>query len=145
MTYFQPGTFGIFPARLCKGMPSRDQTVMAWLCFHANMDDGTCFPSIETLAVECGMGRRTVEAALASLEAAGVVKREPRFKGKMQTTNLYRILQRPVMTGAQNPQGGAQDLRSGCAESAGRGSNICAQNYTTEHNQEQREEDDLNY
>jgi hypothetical protein len=52
-------------------------------------EEGECWPSVSTLAVRLGLGRRQVFELLAELEAAKVVARDPRPRS---TTNFYHLL-----------------------------------------------------
>lgn len=53
---------------------------------------GICWPSINTIAADLKLSRRTVQRALNDLERAGLVKRQPRSRpnGSL-TSNQYRI------------------------------------------------------
>jgi DNA-binding transcriptional MocR family regulator len=54
--------------------------------------DGHCFPAVETLAREVGLGKRQVQKHLKALEREGFIRREERFKGRNQTSNSYVFL-----------------------------------------------------
>lgn len=89
--YLRRGTFGTFPALLCKGLPAIEQSLFIWIWHHTNTD-GTCFPSIRTLALEAGMGHRTVSDALRRLEHRGLIKSIPRMGENGQRSNIYEVL-----------------------------------------------------
>lgn len=67
-------------------------TVYCELAHHANAE-GQSFPSIRHMAEEYGISRTTVQAALRTLEAAGLVRIEQRIdKSGDRTSNLYTLL-----------------------------------------------------
>ena len=63
---------------------------MARLADYAN-DDGVCYPSVETICRQLGLGESTVRTAIAELESAGWLRRESRRKGNRNTSNLYYL------------------------------------------------------
>lgn len=72
----------------------RARLVLNCLALHCNKD-GQCFPSIRTIARECGYSINTVKRALDDLVKAGFVVKEARFdvecKHGGQTSNLYTL------------------------------------------------------
>lgn len=72
----------------------RARLVLNCLALHCNKD-GQCFPSIKTIAKECGYSVNTVKRALDDLVKAGFITKEPRFdterKHGGQTSNLYTL------------------------------------------------------
>ena len=72
----------------------RARLVLNCLALHCNKD-GQCFPSIRTIARECGYSVNTVKRALEDLVKAGFVVKEARFdkerKHGGQTSNLYTL------------------------------------------------------
>ena len=56
----------------------RARLVLNCLILHANQD-GECFPSIKTIAAECGYGVSTVKRALNDLCDAGYLQKQARF------------------------------------------------------------------
>lgn len=72
----------------------RARLVLNCLALHCNKD-GHCFPSIRTIARECGYSVNTVKRALDDLVKAGFVVKEARFdkerKHGGQTSNLYTL------------------------------------------------------
>ena len=56
----------------------RAHLVLQCLVYHANQE-GTCFPSIKTIAAECGYGLSTVKRALNDLCEAGYIEKTVRF------------------------------------------------------------------
>lgn len=70
------------------GLDPSSKLVLLSLADHAN-DDGESWPSLERLSERTGRDRRTVQRAVAALEARGLVEREP-AKGVRSTR--YRLL-----------------------------------------------------
>lgn len=72
----------------------RARLVLNCLALHSNKE-GQCFPSIKTIAKECGYSINTVKRALDDLVEAGFVVKEARFdterKHGGQTSNLYTL------------------------------------------------------
>lgn len=72
----------------------RARLVLNCLALHCNKY-GQCFPSIRTIARECGYSVNTVKRALDDLVKAGFVVKEARFDKKHkhggQTSNLYTL------------------------------------------------------
>ena len=64
--------------------------IMARLADYSN-DDGVCYPSVETICRQLGLGESTVRTAIAELESAGWLRRESRRKGTRNTSNLYHL------------------------------------------------------
>ncbi|MDT8717034.1 helix-turn-helix domain-containing protein [Clostridium sp. 19966] len=72
-------------------LPSRAKQVMFYLINRAN-GEGTCFPSIKTIASDCGVSTRTIQRTMVILLEAGFVKKDSRFREKGgQTSNLYTL------------------------------------------------------
>ena len=71
----------------------RARLVLQCLIYHANKE-GFCFPSIKTIATECGYGLSTIKRALNDLCEAGYIEKTARFderKNGGQTSNLYAL------------------------------------------------------
>ncbi len=72
----------------------RARLVLNCLALHCNKE-GQCFPSIRTIARECGYSVNTVKRALDDLVKAGFVVKKARFdkerKHGGQTSNLYTL------------------------------------------------------
>ncbi|MCH9331541.1 helix-turn-helix domain-containing protein [Enterobacter hormaechei] len=64
--------------------------IMARLADYSN-DEGVCYPSVETICRQLGLGESTVRTAIAELESAGWLRREFRRKGNRNTSNLYHL------------------------------------------------------
>ncbi len=72
-------------------LPSRAKQVMFYLINRAN-GEGTCFPSIKTIASDCGVSTRTIQRTMVILLEAGFAKKDSRFREKGgQTSNLYTL------------------------------------------------------
>ncbi len=93
MQRLKNGTFGIFPAEVCKGLSPFQQTLFAWLCYRT---DGAnkCFPSQKRLAEECGMSKSAVNKHLDELEKKELIKRTQRQKkdSNEKDSTLYEVL-----------------------------------------------------
>jgi DNA-binding transcriptional MocR family regulator len=68
-----------------------DRLVLLAIADHVHEDGRDAYPSIETLAAKCGIGKATVIRSIRSLEALGElqVERRGRGRGRIQT---YRIV-----------------------------------------------------
>lgn len=69
----------------------RARLVLQCLVYHADRE-GSCFPALKTIAVECGYSLSTVKRALRELCEAGYIIKQERFEERKnggQTSNLY--------------------------------------------------------
>ena len=68
--------------------------VYAVLCRYADKDDGTCFPSIRTLAERIHVSESTIKRAIKELKVIGAIKSQKRFDKATgeQTSNLYTVM-----------------------------------------------------
>ena len=68
--------------------------VYAVLCRYADKDDGTCFPSIRTLAERIHLSESTIKRAIKELKTIGAIKSQKRFDKATgeQTSNLYTVM-----------------------------------------------------
>lgn len=67
--------------------------VAVMLMYHVNRKNGLCYPSISTLASDCGCQPTTVKKALAELKALGFISWETKQLPKMSTrVNHYNML-----------------------------------------------------
>lgn len=64
------------------------KTVYCYLWSRAGKD-ATAFPSLNRIAADCSISRRTAQYAIRELEEAGLLRVEERFRNGRQTTNLY--------------------------------------------------------
>lgn len=91
--YLAKGTFGQFPAHMCKGLHPYQQVILAWLWFHVNQLEGTCFPSLKLLSKETGISKSSVIRHLKELEKLGLIEKTRRtIEGKGDTSNVYKLL-----------------------------------------------------
>ncbi len=72
-------------------LKSRDYAV--YCCFVKHSDKkGGCFPSRRLIAEECCIDKKTVDAAIQSLEKAGLVKKKKRRRQDgSNTSNAYTV------------------------------------------------------
>lgn len=78
-------------------LPSRAKQVMFYLINRAN-GEGTCFPSVKTMASDCGVSTRTIQRTMKVLVETGFVKKDSRFREKgSQTSNLYTLQYQSVV------------------------------------------------
>ena len=83
---------GYFNSVYSSDLPHRARAVYMYLKDRANKD-GTCWPSIRTIAGELKFSRATVYRALDDLCSAGLLEREGRWRENGgRTSNLYKIL-----------------------------------------------------
>jgi hypothetical protein len=73
-------------------LPSTQKFVFVALCDSAN-DQGECYPSIRLVAEKCSLGERTVQEAVAALEASGYVRRE--FRTGRSTVYWISVMPAP--------------------------------------------------
>jgi hypothetical protein len=83
-----------------EGLTHGERVVLLNLAHHAD-DTGLAWPSVETIAAECGMGRRTVQRALRRLEDVGWIKTDLGGDGPRQSSHYW--VQRPAVRAAQGP------------------------------------------
>lgn len=70
----------------------RDFTVYCCLLRHSDNENGSCFPSRRIIAKECCMDKKTVDAAVESLSALGLIKKVCRHRANgTRTSNLYYV------------------------------------------------------
>ena len=82
---------GYFDSIYVSDLPHRARTVYMYLKDRINKD-GTCWPSIRTIAQDLHLSRATVQRALNDLCAAGYLSKENRWRENGGcTSNLYRI------------------------------------------------------
>ena len=70
----------------------KDFTVYCCLVRHCDNDDHSCFPSRKLIAKECGIDKKTVDAAMKNLENRGLVKKIHRKRSDgSKRSNLYYV------------------------------------------------------
>ncbi len=73
-------------------LPSRARAVYMYLRDRSDAQ-GKCWPGIKTIATDMHLSRSTVKRALADLEKAGYLKKQPRYRENgSSTSNLYAVL-----------------------------------------------------
>lgn len=88
MTRYQKGDFTVVPNKeALRGKDPYLQTLFTWICSYADAD-GICFPSIQRLAKDTGMSKRTVSNKLNELESLGLLDR----RNRENTSNEYQVL-----------------------------------------------------
>ena len=74
-----------------QGLKPREFIVYCCLVKHSDKN-GVCFPSRRLIAEECCVDKKTVDAAIQSLEKAGLVKKEKRRRQDgSNTSNAYTV------------------------------------------------------
>ena len=74
-----------------QGLKPREFIVYCCLVKHSDKN-GVCFPSRRLIAKECCIDKKTVDAAIISLEKAGLVKKKKRRRQDgSNTSNTYTV------------------------------------------------------
>lgn len=72
-------------------LPSRGKQIMFYLINRSNAE-GTCFPSVRTIAGDCSLSERTIQRTMKVLLEEGFVIRENRYRDNGgQSSNLYKL------------------------------------------------------
>jgi hypothetical protein len=79
-------------ARDCNGLSPTDKAVLKEMAFIADEQGGNVYPKVETLALYLGLGERTVQKALRSLEEKMRIRRIGSGKGGRDLSTRYQIL-----------------------------------------------------
>jgi hypothetical protein len=74
-------------------------------------EDGKCFPGVETLAQEIGVGRRQCQRYMSELELRALIRRQSRYVADSQISNQYEFLWHEVFECAR-PRQQRRDDRS---------------------------------
>lgn len=78
------------------------------LCAYADSQEGTCFPSYQTIAGKAGCSRRKAIDAMARLESLGLIRKEVRKNPcGDNTSNLYTIVAEPPIAAPPSHAEGA--------------------------------------
>ncbi len=73
------------------GMPSRAIAIYLYL-YDRTDAEGTCFPSVKTIARELNLSMRTVQRGVGDLVREGYLVREVRWRENGgRSSNLYRV------------------------------------------------------
>ena len=74
-----------------QGLKPREFIVYCCLVKHSDKN-GVCFPSRRLIAEECCIDKKTVDAAIISIEKAGLVKKKKRRRQDgSNTSNAYTV------------------------------------------------------
>jgi hypothetical protein len=86
-----------------RGIKPAAKIVLWHLCDRYHPDNG-CFPSLETLAEDCEMSRRSVQDQIAALEEAGLLRVEkmPRIDGRLPRNRYVFPFEQDENTLGQN-------------------------------------------
>ena len=72
-------------------LPSRAKQIMFYFINRANAE-GICFPSMRTIASDCGISERTIQRTMKILLEEGFVIKENRYRDNGgQSSNLYKL------------------------------------------------------
>lgn len=91
--------FDKVPARAVNLLPNIRPTtyaVLGVLCSYTN-EQGSCWPSIESLVKRTGISRRTIIRSLKKLCEVGLISRLQRYASGGRTSDLYQIIYHPVV------------------------------------------------
>ncbi|HIH9052335.1 TPA: helix-turn-helix domain-containing protein [Escherichia coli] len=80
----------VWDACAAYGVKGAKLMIMARLADYSN-DDGVCYPGVETICRQLGLGESTVRTAISELEADGWLTRQSRRRGNRNTSNLYHL------------------------------------------------------
>ena len=90
-------------------LPALPKLVLLKLASRAKETDGTCYPSIDRTAKDCGMSRNSVKRAIKVLAKRKLIKVVAQFNNGEPTSNLYTLLGRATQSlgrATQAPQVG---------------------------------------
>jgi DNA-binding transcriptional ArsR family regulator len=111
-------------ARDGSAAPPTARLVLLVLASYANPDTGLAYPSVTRLAENTGLSRRTVQAGLTALEAAGEIEQIGSRRGGRGRATRYRVVVRAKGASStpfdpeQTAQGLAQTARHGAGNGA---------------------------
>jgi len=92
MMKLESGTFSIVPIKSLLGLHPYQQVIYMWLCHHANSEN-QCWPSLNTLAKECNISKRSIIRYLDKLEESGFLVKNPRVTSDEENlSNLYTVI-----------------------------------------------------
>lgn len=77
--------------RKCRGIPASAKAIMLSLAGCADINGGSCFPSLHRLADEAGLKIRQTQYLLRRAQKQGLIAVHSRFKGRRQTSNMYEL------------------------------------------------------
>ena len=74
-----------------KGISGNEFKILCYLCMRAD-NDNSCFPSLDTIHQDTGIGLTTVKNTIPKLVNAGyIVKVNRKKRSGCSTSNLYRL------------------------------------------------------
>lgn len=77
--------------RKCQQISTSAQALMLALASYADIEGGSCFPTVQQLAQDCGLKRRQTKYLLREAEQLGLIAIQARFRGGRQTSNGYTL------------------------------------------------------
>lgn len=78
-------------------LPMREKMVLLMLANYASNERGDCYPSINTLAKDCGAGKDTIIRSIKSLEEAGYLTIVRRMECGVNLPNIYTLNMKGVV------------------------------------------------
>ena len=72
-------------------LPAMQKIVLVMIANRLNKDSGACFPSLDTLAKDCGMSRRAVINQIAKLESTNLLSVERSDNQCAKQNNNYQL------------------------------------------------------
>jgi DNA-binding MarR family transcriptional regulator len=74
-----------------ESISGKSKAVYQYLAYRSDKGH-KCWPSLKMIAKECGYSVSTVQRALRELLDSGYIRKEHRYQGGMQTSNLYELI-----------------------------------------------------
>lgn len=72
-------------------LTATQRLVLVCLSNHHHNTTGACFPSMESIAIFCGVSDRRARMAVSDLEALGLIARRKRVTSQGQSSNQYDL------------------------------------------------------
>lgn len=72
-------------------LPAREKLVLLMLANRTNPDTGQCNPSMDRLAIDCGMSKASVKRAIRTLEARSLLRVRHNRSGAVNLPNHYEL------------------------------------------------------
>jgi len=83
------------PLARYRGLPPGAKLIYGRLLRYAGKNT-ECYPRVDTLGEEVGLGERQAQKHLRKLEVQGFIRTEKRYNAKGQTSNSYWFLWHPI-------------------------------------------------
>jgi len=93
-------------------LPPLTKLILTVLASHASTQDGSCFPSVRTIAREASVSRRTVHRHLPVLELKQLARVERQFAGRARRPHKYWLPCPSTLRDGQTKTPGAASGRS---------------------------------